>query len=373
MDSNATTPDLLRELRTRRTYPVVSLTMPTHRREPNSEQDGVRLRNVIAEAGRRLEADPEVPSVARIAVKEQLALAAAEVDPRRTLDGLLILADTEECRVWYLPREVPERVVLSDTYVTRNLVAASEQSRPYWALGVAADHATLWSGTGEALHEYPGNGFPMKPEAETWDAEREERIGDTPSTFTDEETRRFLRSVDNAVGEVIAAKPRPLYVFGVAPALALLDDAGSAAHRAASGRLVKGGLTDGPAPVLLRELGPVVQEYARREKWDVLARLDDATSRHTFAGGLDEVWEAVQEKRAALITLEEHYQVTARVSDGHLVPVGDGDDGAADRPDVREDIVDELVENALRGGAEVVFLPDSTLARHDRIAADLRY
>ncbi|KIF72981.1 chemotaxis protein [Streptomyces sp. 150FB] len=373
MDSNATTPDLLRELRTRHTYPVVSLTMPTHRREPNSEQDGVRLRNVIAEAGRRLEADPEVPSVARIAVKEQLALAAGEVDPRRTLDGLLILADTEEFRVWYLPREVPERVVLSDTYVTRNLVAASEQSRPYWALGVAADHATLWSGTGESLHEYPENGFPMKPEAEAWDAEREERIGDTPSTFTDEETRRFLRSVDNAVGEVVAAKPRPLYVFGVAPALALLDDAGSAAHRAASGRLVKGGLTDGPAPVLLRELGPVVQEYARREKWDVLARLDDATSRHTFAGGLDEVWEAVREKRAALITLEEHYQVTARVSDGHLLPVGDGDGGAADWPDVREDIVDELVENALRGGAEVVFLPDSTLARHDRIAADLRY
>jgi hypothetical protein len=370
MDSNATTPDLLRELRTRRTYPVVSLTMPTHRREPDGEQDGVRLRNVMAEAGRRLEADPEVPRAARVAVEEQLALAAGEVDLRHTLDGLLILAGTEEFRIWYLPRVVPERVVLSDTYVTRNLVAATEQSRPYWALGVAAGRATLWSGSGESLHQYPQSGFPMEPDEETWDAEREQRIGDTPSTFTDEETRRFLRSVDSAIGAVIAERPRPLYLVGIAPALALLDDTGSAAPRAASGRLVKGGLTEGPAPVLLRELGPVLAEYARREKWDVLARLDDATSRRTFAGGLDEVWEAVREKRAALVTLEEHYQVTARVSDGHLVPVGDGD-GAG--PDVREDIVDELVENALRSGAEVVFLPDDTLARQDRIAADLRY
>ncbi|RDG38471.1 baeRF3 domain-containing protein [Streptomyces corynorhini] len=369
MDSNALTPDVLRELRTPRPYPAVTLTMPTHRRERHKEQDTVRLRNLLTEAGHRLDADPGLDRHTRTAVRQQLDDAVAEVDLRHALDGLLLAADAGEHRIWYLPREVPERVVLADTYLTRNLVAATAQSRPYWVLGVAADRATLWSGSGESLYEHHGDGFPMTPPEESWDVEREERVGDTPSTFRDEETRRFLRSVDEAAGAVLARRPRPLHLVGLAPALALLREAGHATHRAA-GRLVKGGLTDGPAPVLLREIGPLVAEHARRELAEVLTRLDEAKGRRTFAAGLDEVWESVREKRARLVALEEHYRRTVRVCDGHLVPV-DGQSAAS--PDVRDDIVDELVEAGLDGGAEVVFLPDDTLAGHDRIAAVLRY
>ncbi|MEU3184180.1 chemotaxis protein [Streptomyces sp. NPDC006923] len=370
MDSNGLTPDVLRELRTPRPYPAVSLTMPTHRREPRSEEDVVRLRNLLAEAGRRLEAEPELTRRARLAVREQLGRAVSEVDLRHPLDGLLLLADADEHSVWYLPREVPEQVVLGDTYLTRNLVAASEQSRPYWVLGVAADRATLWSGRGESLYEHREDGFPMAPEPETWDTERVERIGDTPSTFTDEETRRFLRSVDEAVRTVLAQQPRLLHLVGLAPALALLEDAGNAATHTAAGRLVKGGLTDGPAPVLLRELQPVFEECARREQDETLVRLDEARSRRAFAAGLDEVWESVRERRAEVVALEEHYRVAVRVTDGHLLPVGDT---APHRPGICDDIVDELVEAALDGGAEVVFLPDDMLAGHDRIAGVLRY
>ncbi|WP_030902225.1 hypothetical protein [Streptomyces sp. NRRL F-5126] len=370
MDGDALTPDALRELRAPRSYPAVSLTMPTHRRDPRSEQDGVRLRNLLAQGVRRLEADSDVSRTARGAVRQQLDRAVAEVDTRRSLDGLLILADSGEHSVWYLPRTVPEAVVLSDTYLTRNLVAATAQSHPYWVLGVSADRATLWSGGGESLHEHTGDGFPMTPPPSEWDVEREERVGDTPSTFRDEETRRFLRSVDSAVATVLARRPRPLYVVGLAPALALLEQAGDAATRQAAGRLVKGGFTEGPAPVLLRELRPLLDQHARRERTEVLARLDAAKSRRAFAAGLDEVWESVREKRVELVALEEHFNVTVRVDDGHLLPV---EDAAVAWPDVRDDLVDELVEAALDSGAEVVFLPDGSLAERGRIAAVLRY
>ncbi|MER8001360.1 chemotaxis protein [Streptomyces sp. NPDC095613] len=370
MDSNVLTPEVLRELRAPRPYPAVSLTMPTHRRDPRGERDAVQLRNLLAEAERRLESDPKVDRRTRAAVQTQLGRAVASVEARLLLDGLLIHADADEHRVWYLPREVPTRVVFSDSYLTRNLVAAFAQSRPYWALGVAADRATLWSGTGESLQEHRGDGFPMTAPTETWDVEREERVGDTPSTFTDEETRRFLRSVDDAVRAVLARRPRPLHLVGLPPALALLAEAGNAVSQAAAGRLAKGGLVDGPAPVLRRELRPVVEDHARRQRREVLDRLGDAKSRRTFAAGLDEVWESVREKRADLVALEEHYRRTVRVCDGHLVPVNDE---TATRPDVRDDIVDELVETALDGSAEVVFLPDNTLAEHDHIAAVLRY
>ncbi|MEK8142037.1 hypothetical protein NKH18_03490 [Streptomyces sp. M10(2022)] len=81
MDTDALTSGLLQELRATRPYPALSLTMPTHRRAPDNAQDAVRLRNLVAEAGTRLDADPQVTRETRTAIKEQLDRAATEVDP----------------------------------------------------------------------------------------------------------------------------------------------------------------------------------------------------------------------------------------------------------------------------------------------------
>ncbi|MDX2918087.1 chemotaxis protein [Streptomyces sp. NE06-03C] len=371
MDTDALTADLLRELRATRPYPALSLTMPTHRRAPDNAQDPVRLRNLVAEAGHRLDADPEVSREVAAALRAQLERAAGEVDPRRALDSLLLLVTTDEYRIWRLPRTAPERVVLSDTFLTRNLVAAKAQTRPFRALTVAADHATLWIGTGDGIRPEKTGGFPMTAPEEPPNPQREERIGDTPSTFTDEETRNFFRDVDEKLRAVLADDPRPLYLMGLAPALALLDEVGESS-RSAIGRVIKGAPAELPPAEVLRELRPAPEEGARQAAAEVETRLDDARSAHSFAGGLDEVWAAVREGRAGLVAVEEHFQVTARVTDEHLEPVPEGTTQSADGA-VREDVVDELVEAALDSGADVVFVEDDSLAEHGRIAAALRY
>ncbi|NUL05271.1 chemotaxis protein [Streptomyces lunaelactis] len=373
METDALTPALLRTLRETQPYPVVSVTVPTHRREPDNAQDAVRLRNLVAEAERRLDSDETVSRQARIDIKTQLDQAVAEVDLRHTLDGLVILANPGEHQIWYLPRRVPERVVLSDTYLTRNLVAAKAMDRPYWILAVAADRATLWHGSGESVREHNRNGFPKVMEPEVQDVQREERAGDSASTFRDEQIHRFLREVDAALSAVLAAEPRPLYLVGLAPALALLEEVGTV-ERDVAGKVLNGGLLNGPAHVLYRELEAGIGEFHRKEAARTIDRLVAARGRRTFAAGLDEVREAAQEGRAALVAVEENFQQTVRVDQGHLVPVDPAEPGSAPSEDgVREDIVDEIVEAALDSGAEVVFVPGDALAGHNRIAADLRY
>ncbi|MFE6664722.1 chemotaxis protein [Streptomyces sp. NPDC057697] len=371
MDTDALTAGLLQELRAVKPYPALSLTMPTHRRAPDNAQDSVRLRNLVAEAAGRLEADPAVTREARAALKDQLDRAVDEVDPRRSLDALVLLVTADEHQIWQLPRTAPERVVLSDTYLTRNLVAAKAQAQPFWALTVSAGRVALWSGTADTLREEKTGGFPLTAPQEPPNPQREEQIGDTPSTFSDEETRHFLRTVDEKLRAVLAADPRPFYLVGLAPALALLDEVGETAGSAA-GRLTKGAPADLSPGDLLKELRPVLDERQRRFAAEIDGRLDEARGRRAFAGGLDEVWAAVREGRAGLVAVEEHFQQTVRMADEHLEPVS-GE--AADLTDsaVREDVVDELVERALDSGAEVVFLPDDSLAEHGRIAAALRY
>ncbi|GGR68911.1 baeRF3 domain-containing protein [Streptomyces roseolus] len=357
--------EVLAKLRQPRPYPAVSLVMPTHRREPDNAQDPVRLRNLLAEAEKNLTGDPDVPRERRLDILDQLSRAAAEVDLAHAEDGLVIFAAQGEHQVWSLPRTVPERVVLADTFLTRNLVAARAAEQPYWALAVAADRVSLWSGDPQRAVEATREGFPLTRDLEPQDVEREERVGDVPSTFRDEATRQFLREAHGKLRVLLAAEPRPLYVLGASEALGLLEELGPPAPDTVT--VPHGGLAEGPAAAVHAAVEPARAAREADAVSGLLADLDAARGRREFAGGIDEVWRAAKEGRARLVAVEDDFRTVVREEGEHLEPAEAGDPGA------RDDMVDEIVERALDTGAEVRFVPGGTLDGRDHIAAVLRY
>ncbi|MFI6010240.1 chemotaxis protein [Streptomyces sp. NPDC051243] len=363
---HALSPTTLIELRRPRPYPAVSVLTPTHRREPYRAQDHVRLRNVVAEAKKQLEADPSVTRERRADVERQLDQALAEVDLTYAEDGLVIFAAPGEHQVWSLARTVPERVVLSDTFLTRNLVSAEAAERPFWVLSVSADRVTLWTGGPERVTEARIGGFPLTRRVENFDAERRERIGDNPSTFRDEGTRHFLKDADSAMSAILRDNPRPLYVTGEQAALSLLDEIGGVGKEAV--HVPHGGLAHASHEAVWQAIQPVISSENRRNTDAVTRELESAMGRKAFAAGVDEVWRSAREGRVRLLAVEENYRVTVRGEDGgHLIPAESGD------LDAREDIVDEIVEQCLETGADVRFVPDGTLSDASGIAGVLRY
>jgi hypothetical protein len=363
---HALSPATLIELRRPRPYPAVSVLTPTHRREPENTQDPVRLRNVVTQAKKQLEADPAVPRERRVDVARQLDQALAEVDLAHAEDGLVIFAAPGEHQVWSLARAVPERVVLSDTFLTRNLVSAQAAGRPFWVLSVSADRVTLWNGGIDRVAEQRTGDFPMTRSRENFDAERQEQIGDMPSTFRDEDTRHFLREADVAMGMILREQPRPLYVTGEQAALSCLDEVGSVTKEAV--HVPHGGLAHGTPDAVWQAVRPKVAAEARKRTDAVARALETARGRKAFAAGVDEVWQSAREGRVRLLAVEENYRVTVRDDAGdHLVPAETGD------LDAREDIVDEIVEQCLETGADVRFVPDGTLGDARGIAGVLRY
>jgi hypothetical protein len=363
---HALSPTTLTELRRPRPYPAVSVLTPTHRREPDNAQDPVRLRNVVAEAKKQLEADPAVSRGRRSDVARQLDRALAEIDLAHAEDGLVIFAAPGEHQVWSLARSVPERVVLSDTFLTRNLVSAQAAERRFWALSVSADRVTLWNGGTDRVTEARTGGFPLTRKFDNFDAERQEQIGDMPSTFRDEGVRHFLRDADIALSTVLREDPRRLYVTGEQAALSVLDELGSVTKAAV--HVPHGGLAHGTPEAVRQALRPLMAAEAR-ENTDAVAReLVTARGRKAFAAGVDELWQNAREGRVALLAVEENYRVTVRdQGGGHLIPAESG------TLDAREDIVDEIVEQCLETGADVRFVPDGTLGDASGIAGVLRY
>ncbi|GAA3506189.1 hypothetical protein GCM10019016_133040 [Streptomyces prasinosporus] len=358
-------PTALAGLRRPRPYPAVSVLTPTHRRDPLNAQDTVRLRNAVGEAKKRLEADPAVTRDRRADVARQLDRALSEVDLAHSEDGLIIFAAPGEHQVWSLARSVPERVVLSDTFLTRNLVSAHTAERPFWVLSVSADRVTLWNGGADRVVEERAGGFPLTRGVENFDPERLERVGDQPSAFRDERTRTFLRDACLAMGALLRGHPRPLYVTGEPAALSLLSEFGGPVRDAV--HVPRGGLAHGTPDAVWQAVRPAVEAETRRITEDVTRSLVSARGRREFAAGADELWQSAREGRVRLLAVEENYQVTARDTGDHLVIAEDGD------LDAREDIVDEIVEQCLETGAEVRFVPDGALGDADGIAGVLRY
>ncbi|WND23259.1 baeRF3 domain-containing protein [Streptomyces violaceus] len=358
-------PATLAELRRPRPYPAVSVLTPTHRREPYNAQDQVRLRNVVAEAKRQLEADPAVSRDRRTEVARHLDRALSEIDLAHTEDGLVIFAAPGEHQVWSLARSVPERVVLSDTFLTRNLVSAQTAGRPFWVLSLAADRVTLWNGGVDRVTEARVGGFPLTRRVENFDPERQQRIGDLPSAFREERTRQFLRETDTALSSVLRDHRRRLYVTGEPAALSLLDEVGSAAKGAV--HVPHGGLAHGTPEAVWQAMRPVIEAETLRSTDAVSRALETARGRREFAAGVDELWQSARVGRVRLLAVEENYRVTVRDAGDHLILAESGD------LDSREDIVDEIVEQCLETGADVRFVPDGALGEADGIAGVLRY
>ncbi|MED7952935.1 MULTISPECIES: chemotaxis protein [unclassified Streptomyces] len=364
MRSDLTTATLA-ELRRPRPYPAVSILMPTHRREPDNAQDPVLLRNLVAEARARIDEDQAISRADRLDVTGQLDQALKEVDLVHAEDGLALFVSPGEHQVWSLTRAVPARTVVSDSYLTRNLVAARAADRPYWVLALAADRISLWAGTGDRLEAQSGS-FPFTRSLEDPDAERKERIGDLPSTFSDEATRQFFREAEAGLRDVLAEDPRPFHLVGEAHALSLFQDLWTATPGPVA-TVAVGGLAEGPAQALREAVRPALAQQADRAAANAEAELDQARGRQLLAAGLDEVWQTTGDGRIGRLVVEDDYRATVRDDGEHLVPATDGEAGA------REDIVDEIIEKALDGGAQVDFVPDGKLSGMGHIAAVLRY
>ncbi|MGW0561929.1 baeRF3 domain-containing protein [Streptomyces sp. NPDC003016] len=365
------TPELLAELRKPRPYPAVSVTLPTHRHWPESQQDDIRLRNLLGEAEKRLADDPEVTKAQAAAVTQHLAAAADELDPEYFGGGLVIYASPEEHRSFLVGGPVPERIVINTTYLTRNLVALEARERPYLVLVLSTGEVRLWRGHGDRVTEDHESDFPVVSSG----AEREKAPSRDGGQWTTQDFRNMLMDADRKLTGVLRATPLPVVLVGLSKHLSIYREVTSHGQ-AIVVDLEVGGLTHTTPAELSAQLAPARQALADGDTARARHALDEARSGKRYAAGVQDVWQAAGEGRVALLVVEEGLRVTARpetVEGAQRATLTLLDEAEADTEGAEEDIVDSLVETVLSADGEVVFVPDESLADAQGLAAALRY
>ncbi|QXJ25190.1 hypothetical protein AGRA3207_006650 [Actinomadura graeca] len=359
----------LSELRKPRAYPAVSVLMPTHRTAPGNRQDPIRLRNLLAEARRRLHEDARVPADTADEVVRGLERAVEDADPRHAEDALVLFAAPGgEHHTFAIGQPVDERVIVDTGFATRDLVAAHSRVRRYWLLSLSDQGSRLWDGQGAELAEHTADGFPVEPApaAEEGSGRHSPRGGQNG----DERHRRMMREVSAALDHVLARDRRPLIVAGVTRHQAFFDEA-AGPHTAVAGR-VDGSYEGASAGTLAEAARPALAAYEDLREVGVLAELEAARSIQRYGGGLCEVARLVEEGRGEHLVVERGYYAPAVRTRGELVPV-EGMPGVLHGADVVDDAVDDVIETALEYGGDVTFVADGFLVDHERIALVTRF
>jgi hypothetical protein len=211
-------PAMERILRSAAPAPCCSLYLPTHRAGADREQDRVRFRKLLHEVT-RLTTESHGADVAA----DVLAPAQSLLDNNdfwaTTQDGLAVFAAPDLFEVIVLQREVPERAFVADSFHTKPLRRILQSSDRFALLGVSRSSVRLFVGNRDRLDAVAiPDGIPRTIEEALGSELTEPTLNSAgygtgargnamfhghggKSDEVDADTERFFRAVDRAVHE----------------------------------------------------------------------------------------------------------------------------------------------------------------------------
>jgi hypothetical protein len=356
----------LEELQQIRHYPCLTITLPTHRTFPDNTQDPIRVKNLVGDAEKRLLQEFSKRDLSPLF--KRLEELADHIDYKYALDGLVLAVNEDMARQFVLPFRLGERVVVDDTFFTRDLVSAFNRMRRYWLLALSEQSTRLFLAAREDLDEITAGGFPMRQSGPGADEALPGGVGINTSSYRDDRRRQFFRSVDRALGAVMAEDPLPVALAGIERHQSFFHEVSSPGRDVVA--KVFGNYDHLTPHDLGRLVWPPVREAFTARRHEVLDELGAAVGQNRSASALEEVWSQASIGRGAVLIVEDTYHQPARVNEMGRLDLRVED---ATAPDVLDDAVDEVVEMVLSKGGRVVFVEDGELANHGRIALILRY
>ena len=364
--------------------PCLSLYQPTHRDFPDRQQDPIRFRNLVKSLGESLrhrypnrEIEPLLAPFHALAEDAEFW--------NHTLDGLAVLGAPDLFRVYRLQRPVAELAIAADSFHTKPLMRIVQSADRYQILGLNRHEARLFEGNRDGVDEIQlAPGVPRTlDEVGSYDNERNRatrthgRIepgvmgrhgaSDVKGDAIDADTERFFRAVDHAVLE---HHSRPT---GLPLLLAALPEHHHLFRKVTSNpHLIDAAIDVDPAVLSLEQLRErawsLVQPFYLARFAGLVESFGHAQSKQLGSDDLSDVAKAAVQGRVATLLLEADRSIPGRMD----TETGAVSAAALDDPQV-DDALDDLGEQVLRSGGEVVIVPAERMPTKSGLAAIYRF
>ena len=168
----------LKRLQGHRDYPSVSLLAPTSRTAPANQKDRIVVKNLLTKGLERLHGEFSKREVA--ALVQNLNKLVDKVDWEHALDGLALFASKDSATAIQLPFKVRPRVVIDETFATRDLVYTLNRAPRYRVLVLSEKPTRLFEASTNVLTEDTAEALPDGPQGAWRGNAAPGRAGDQP-------------------------------------------------------------------------------------------------------------------------------------------------------------------------------------------------
>lgn len=271
----------------------VSIFMSTHRAGPETQQDPIRLKNLIAQAEERLlAADLRTPEAQQLLAPAR-ALLSDGLFWRYQSDGLAVFLAQDTFRYYRLPFELNELVVVADRFHLKPLLSVLSGDERFYVLALSQNEVRLLEGTRFSVSEVDLEDVPqsLADALRHDDPERQLQFHTSTRGPTGRARRpaifhghgvgvndaklnilRYFRQIDDGLRDVLRGEQAPLILAGVDYLLPLYKEANTYLH------LVDEGIIGNPEALSAKELHgrawAIVQPLLRRAQEEAVARYE---------------------------------------------------------------------------------------------------
>jgi len=382
---NLLTSQALVELASVQQSPCLSLYQPTHRSQPDNQQDGIRYRNLVKELETSLRQTYSAAET-ELFLKPFTDLSNDDSFGHQTWDGLAVLSGPGLFRVFRLQRPVDELTVVADSFHLKPLRRFLQSVANYQVLGLSRQKIQLFEGNRESLNEIELASDVPQTISEALGSELTEPFSSVTSQGrasgamtsmhyghggkkdeVDGDAEKFFRAVDRAVLE---HHSRP---SGLPLILAALPEHHDLFHQISHNPfLMAKGLMINPdvLPIdELRELAwKVVEPQYQARLTTLTEEFQEARSKEHGSDDLSLVAQAAVEGRVATLLIEADRQIAGQLNcETGQVEVAD-----LSHPQV-DDLLDDLGELVEKMGGKVLVMPADQMPSQTGLAAIYRY
>jgi hypothetical protein len=353
----------LKELKDIRSENCITIIATTHRTKPDYLNDGLRLKNLIKQAEDRLMADTSKRNAKSLV--DKLNKLAAQIDHSKNLESLMLFVNDEIAEYTRLPIKVEDRVVIDDTFATRDLVRAMHLETNYFILVLSQDKIRLIEAMNDKIVQEIGTPFPF----ENTQYFSKNRAANAMAAKQTSLIAEYFNQADKMVNEVRKDNPLPVLICGLEENhneyLKIADNKRSIFNMF----LDKNKINDA-AHSIVEESWGVVKEYVVKKNNERKADLKKAVGENKFLSDTNEIWKAISDGKVQTLFIEQGKFQPAVMKDDEIVYVSNEE---RNNTGVIDDIYDEMIEANMNFGGDVVFLPKGELSKFNGFGAITRY
>ncbi len=354
--------NILKKLETVASSNCVTILLQTHRTSPDNDQDPILLKNLVRDAETRLLAELDKKEASPII--EKIKTLAASIDHKHNLETLVLFVNENIAEYVRLPIQVENRVVIDETFATRDLMRALNSEYSYYVLVLDRDKARLIEAYNNKVTREVKIGFPIDNKNLYPSQRSEAAIGARQSNLQ----REFFNNVDKKLVDVLNEKNLPVIIH--------TEESNYAEYLKVSDRKeaivgnVSGNRISEKEQHIIDEVWPTAKDLNEKRKEERIAELKTAASTTNFLTDYNEIWTALESGNGKTIFVQRGFFQPAKIDNGSLELVSQED---ATKAGVVDDIIDEMIEKILSKGGDVVFLDTEDLKDYQGLVLITRY